>query len=390
MKKYFSPYTYVFIISFLYFVLLYLSSFIKGYGYFIDEFYYIACANNPAAGYVDHPPLAPLILALYKSVFGDSVYALRLLPSLASAATVFMAGVLAKESGGGKTAAAAASFCVMASPVFPVFGGFFSMNVFEPLLCAFVFLYLIRMIRDNEPRMWLRLGVLFGVLMMNKHTAGLCILFLVVSLLLTPQRKLLFNRYFIYCVIIAAVIFLPNVIWQARNGFPSLEFYSANVSGKNVAVPYTEFIMMQILSYGPFAFLVAAAGIYALVFRNKNYRALAYIFILTFLFFLLTKNSRFDRTAFSYIAVIPAGAVWLTDLIKRKRAVWVYPVAGAAMLAYSCILVPVFIPYFNYEKSAALTSFLGLNTEIERGNKPVLAQTLADRIGWEEKADIVG
>ncbi len=53
----------LYIISTLTFLLIYLSTFTKGYGYFIDEFYYIACANNPAFGYVDHPPLAPFVLS---------------------------------------------------------------------------------------------------------------------------------------------------------------------------------------------------------------------------------------------------------------------------------------------------------------------------------------
>lgn len=37
---------------------------LHGYGYFIDELYYIACARRLDFGYVDHPPLAPAILRL--------------------------------------------------------------------------------------------------------------------------------------------------------------------------------------------------------------------------------------------------------------------------------------------------------------------------------------
>lgn len=92
------------IISGLTFLLIYISTFIKGYGYFIDEFYYIACANNPAAGYVDHPPLAPLLLTMFQFVFGNSLYVIRIVPALAQSAAVFSTGLLAKEIGGGKFA----------------------------------------------------------------------------------------------------------------------------------------------------------------------------------------------------------------------------------------------------------------------------------------------
>ena len=74
------------IVSILAFLLMYLSSFVKGYGYFIDEFYYIACALHPAAGYVDHPPLAPLVLTVFQFFFGTSLLALRFLPALSQAA----------------------------------------------------------------------------------------------------------------------------------------------------------------------------------------------------------------------------------------------------------------------------------------------------------------
>ena len=73
---------YLYLISTITFLLIYLSTFNGSYGYFIDEFYYIACANNPAFGYVDHPPLAPLLLTVFQFLFGNSLYAIRILPAL--------------------------------------------------------------------------------------------------------------------------------------------------------------------------------------------------------------------------------------------------------------------------------------------------------------------
>lgn len=385
-----SQFTHLIIVSLAYFIVLFLSSFTNGYGYFIDEFYYIACANNPAAGYVDHPPLAPLILNVFTFVFGDSVYSIRFLASLASAGTVFMSGLLAKKLGGGKISQIIAALCVTASPVFPVFGGFYSMNVFEPLLCSFVFYYLAKMILENERKYWIHLGVIFGLLMMNKHTAALCILFVVLSLLFTEQRKLLVSKYFLYSAFIAFLIFLPNVIWQILNGFPSLEFYIANVTGKNVAVSYTEFVKMQILTYNPFLAPLFLAAAYSLIFKNRNFRIFGMIFLFTFVFFLITGNSRFDRTAFSYLCVIPAGAVLIENFVKKYKAWWIYPAAGFFVFAYALVAVPIFLPYLNYRNTAELTSLAGLNTEIEKGNRPLIAQTIADRIGWVEKVDMVG
>src|SRR4030095_4747240 len=70
------------------------------YGYFRDELYYIACARNLDFGYVDQPPLSILFLRLSESVLGDSLFAIRVLPALAAAATVAFTGAIARELGG--------------------------------------------------------------------------------------------------------------------------------------------------------------------------------------------------------------------------------------------------------------------------------------------------
>jgi hypothetical protein len=390
MGKFLSDNRHLLIISGINFILLYISVFTKGYGYFIDEFYYIACANNPAAGYVDHPPLAPLILAFYKFIFGDSLYSIRFLAAIAASATVFFAGILTRQLGGNKTAQTIASVCIMAAPIFPVIGGFYSMNVFEPFLCSIVFYYMIKMIKENNPKYWIHTGVLFGLLMLNKHTAGLCILFIFISMLCTEYRRYLFTKYFVCCIIISSLIFLPNIIWQMQNGFPSVEFYLTNVTRKNVPVPPIDFLIMQIFSYNPFIAPLWIAGLIFLIFRKKEYRILGFIFIFTFLFFLITKSSRFDRTAFAYMCVIPAGAVFFENLVSKKNIKWVYAVSGLFVIAFAFLVVPVLQPYLDYETSAKITKALGLNTEIERGNRPLLSQMLADRIGWQEKVDMVG
>jgi 4-amino-4-deoxy-L-arabinose transferase-like glycosyltransferase len=124
------------IISAISFLIIYISSFVKGYGFFIDEFYYIACANRPAMGYVDHPPLAPLLLTVFQFIFGSSIYAVRFLPALAASASGFMTGIITREIKGGTFAQCLAAAAFSASPIIITFGGFYSMNPFEPLLAA--------------------------------------------------------------------------------------------------------------------------------------------------------------------------------------------------------------------------------------------------------------
>ena len=101
------------------------------YPIFRDEFYYLACADHLAWGYVDHPPFSIAVLAAWRAVFGDSIVALRVLPSLAAAAIVLLTSGLAGALGGGGYARTLAAVAILAAPT--VFGttGFYSMNAFD-------------------------------------------------------------------------------------------------------------------------------------------------------------------------------------------------------------------------------------------------------------------
>ena len=58
-------------------------AFHDSYGYFRDELYYIACSKHLAFGYVDQPPFSIVLLAIVRWTLGDSLQAIRLLPSVA-------------------------------------------------------------------------------------------------------------------------------------------------------------------------------------------------------------------------------------------------------------------------------------------------------------------
>src|SRR6201982_4097742 len=103
------------------------------YGYFRDELYYIACARHLDFGYVDQPPFSILLLRLSELLLGNSLFAIRLLPALAGAATVALTGAIARELGGRGWAIAlscAGSLCALFNLAV---ANFFSMNAFEPL-----------------------------------------------------------------------------------------------------------------------------------------------------------------------------------------------------------------------------------------------------------------
>lgn len=396
IKKYFisdfiTENKFLFVISLINFLLVYLSSFVKAYGYFIDEFYYIACAFRPALGYVDHPPLAPLILTVYQSIFGTSLLALRILPALAETASVFFTGVLTKEIGGGRFAQCLAACTMAVSPVIVTFAGFYSMNAYEPFIAIVLLIYTVKMIKESNPKRWILLGIIMGLGLMNKHTFAVFIIALIFSLLISGKWKLVINRWFVIGAFITSLIVLPNIIWQIQNNYPSLEFYRNVTAHKNVYTPPLAFVINQIVDMSPSTFPVWFAGFLFLLFskKGKDFRFMAVLFIGLFLIMMFSGSSRPDRLAFAYPAVFVGGAFFFELFILKHKLRWLKVALIIFLYIGLAVTLPIILPYFSYKEVSAYTKFLGLNTELETGNKPPLPQILADRIGWEEKFNLV-
>jgi 4-amino-4-deoxy-L-arabinose transferase-like glycosyltransferase len=133
------------------------------YGYFRDELYYIACGRHLDFGYVDQPPLSILLLRLSQILFGDSLFAIRLLPALTGAATVGLTGLIARELGGRGWAIVLSCAATLCALFYLAVGNFFSMNAFEPLFWMGIVYLLVRIINGGSSTLWLWLGVLLGL-----------------------------------------------------------------------------------------------------------------------------------------------------------------------------------------------------------------------------------
>ena len=121
-------------------VIFMISCSIKSYGFFIDEVYFMACAKRLAFGYIDQPPLSIALLSVVQYHFGHNIYAIRFLPAASIAATVFMTGLIARRLGGNTRSMLLAGLAVMIMPVFILFGSFYSMNAYEPLIWSSIVL----------------------------------------------------------------------------------------------------------------------------------------------------------------------------------------------------------------------------------------------------------
>jgi 4-amino-4-deoxy-L-arabinose transferase-like glycosyltransferase len=362
----------------------------SAYGYFIDELYYLACARHLAAGYVDHPPLAPLMLAAVRMVFGESRLAIRMLPFLAGGATAWLGGWLARELGGGLFAMMLTALTIGLAPGLMALSGFYSMNAFEPLIWTFVVLLAVRLARSQDVRLWLPIGIAVGIGLENKHTLILYVAAVGAGILVTSTRRLLATRWFLVGGAAAAALILPNVLWQFANGWPSLEFYRNAQALKNAPTPPLRSIVAQILFMNPITAPIWMAGLFALLAgRWRGLRFIGWSALVLFALQIASQSSRPDRIAAVYPFLLAAGAVATEEYIRNRFARGALVTVAAASAA---ALLPIVTPLLPPPALATYMTRLGLQDRIaiERGKTSPIPQLLADRTGWESFVDDIG
>lgn len=365
------------------------TSFTPAYEYFIDELYYIACAKRLAFGYVDHPPLAPLLLRISGTLCGYSVTALRIVPALAGATVVILTGLMARDMGGKRQAQTLAALTSIASPLFLTFFSFYSVNALEVCFWTAALYAIIRIIKTGRSRVWLAFGLISGLALLTKHTYVLLGGAVVVALALSDQRGHLASRQFWQGALIAAAVLAPNIVWQIANGFPSLEFYRNAMLFKNIPTPPLEVLLTQIIVMNPIAFPIWTLGGWYLLFHadGKRYRLLGIAFLILFAALIVSQSSRPDRVSGIYPVAIAAGCIVLERLLEGRRR-WIVTALGAALVAAALALAPLSIPVLSPQTTADYAAATGLFKPMERGagKASVLPQLLADRIGWEHFA----
>ncbi|HEY0783520.1 MAG TPA: glycosyltransferase family 39 protein, partial [Thermoanaerobaculia bacterium] len=249
-----------------------------GYGYFRDELYYLACTEHLAAGYVDHPALSIVVLWLVRHTLGTSLLALRLVPTLAGAATVALVGAMARQMGGGRLAQALAMTGALVAGSFLSLDFFYSMNALDLLLWAWAAYLIVRLCETGGEgaRLWLLLGLALGLGLANKISVLWLGAGLATGLVVLPERRWLKTLGPWLASTLALLGGLPYLLWNAANGWPTREFIHNATTQKMVAVSFVAFVRGQIESMNPFTLPLWLAGLAFLFFQplGKRFRLL--------------------------------------------------------------------------------------------------------------------
>jgi len=364
--------------------LLHLFTSVRHYGYFRDELYYLDLARHLDWGYVDCAPL----IAIYAKVallMGGSLAALRVIPALTGTALVALTIFLARELGGDRYAQLLAGLAVLLCPAFLVMDSLMTMNAFEPLFWMGCLLVVARILRTGNSRLWLWFGVLAGFGLENKHSTLSFGFAVAVALLLTHHRGELTRPWIWIAFAIALALFLPNIIWQIRHHFPTIEdLGNVRRSGKNVVLGPVAFIKQQILVMGPILLFVWLPGLVWLL-RKRMWRVLG----LTVVIFsvLMEISHAKDYYLFPIYPVLFAGGALAIEEWLTNKAAWTRAALTAAIVILSLPLVPMATWMLSPEHLLAYQSAIGIKpAKQEVHHESLLIQPVADQFGWPEMA----
>ncbi|HET9252817.1 MAG TPA: glycosyltransferase family 39 protein, partial [Candidatus Eisenbacteria bacterium] len=365
---------------------------IHQYGYFRDELYYLASTEHLAWGYVDHPPLSIAVLAVIRAVLGDSLLAIRIVPALAGAATVFLTGALAWRLGGGAFVQSLAALCALLAPQYLGTNHFYSMNSLDLLLWTMAIWFLLDALGTARPRAWMALGLTLGLALLNKISAMWLGGGIVLALLLTPYRRVLLTLWPALAALVAALVFLPHVLWQVQEGWPTLEFMRNATALKMTDTPPLDFLREQLLTMNPGTAPIWIVGLLAglLGLHGPRGRVLAWIYVGVLVLLLVAGRSRASYLAVAYPMLFAMGASSAERVAARARMGWVRPATMTIIILAGLPLVPLALPVLPVETYVRYQETLGLEPDTdERQEMGALPQHFADMFGWEEKAALV-
>ena len=357
------------------------------YGYFRDELYFIVCGRHPAWGYTDQPPLTPLLAAASEAVF-HSLRGLRLVPAIASAATVALTVSTARMLGGGLYACWLAGLSVLAGGVLQLCGVLMITDTLQPLAWLACGVCIVRAEQDEEPRWWLAAGAIAGIAFLAKYT---------VASTLAPSPWVCLQRPSVACSC-AGSHGRPSSsprrsrrptssgrrrtigrswptppCWRRIRTSRSLLSHSCRRRSSRSGLP-----LLRSGSRGS-RLLLSGRG-----FAHLRWVAVSWVVLIAAA---VAGRGRPYYLAGAYPLLMAGGATaleaWLPRLLKGAFA--------AVVLAAGVFTAPLFLPVLPIESFIAYQHALGLTPSTgERLKLGVLPQYYADMFGWPQLAEAVG
>jgi hypothetical protein len=307
-----------------------------------DEAYYWMYSNYLAWGYFDHPPMIALMIKAGYLIFHNEL-GVRFLIVLSQLAALLIIWFLTdKEQKQKKESILLFIMLVMILPVFNIYG-FIATPDAPLLLFSAVFLLAYKRVLDDEN--WpntILLGLSMAGLMYSKYHGGLLIILVVFS-----NLKLFRSSRFYIASFLSMILFLPHVVWQYSNGFPSFKYHLIErVSGFDFSnIP--EYILNLLVIHNPFVLPICIWLIFKSRVKNKFERALYFIIAGFITFFFIASFRYHIEPQWTALICIPLIIILVNNFDS-------YPGIGRYIKRVTIIIFPVLL----FARSAFMFDFL--------------------------------
>ncbi len=304
------------------------------YGYHRDELYFLAAGRRLDWGYVDQPPLTPLLTRGMSVLVGDSLIGARTLPALLAVATVLVAALISREVGGGRAEQLLTVGATAISAMVLISGHWLSTTTVDLLVWTLLCWLMIRTIRTGGGPVWLWVGLVAGIGLQNKTLVLVLLAALVAGLLLAGPRRVFRDPWLWGAAGLALLIWAPNLIWQATHGWPQLELSAAIAAGSSgSSQPWWLFLPFQVVLVSPGLLPVWLAGLVVLLRSAalRPYRFLAVAYLVLVVVFLFTGGKPYYITGL-YPALLAVGSLPTMRWVRAGRGRWRPVLLGLAFV----------------------------------------------------------
>src|ERR1700682_5208708 len=338
-------------------------------GFHTDELYYLACGRHPALGYVDFPPLVPLLARLETGLLGVSPWTLRVLPSLLGGFLVALSGLYVRRLGGSLMIQGIALLAAIAAPFLLGSNWVFQTVTFDQVTWMVALYWFLCLVVDRRSRYWIYLGITLGIGLEVKYTIVGLILGIGIAVLLTPSLRIqLRTKYPWIAAALALLIWAPNLAWQVVEGFPTLT-YLANHRGGGGPVTY----LIQFGVYFFFLLPLWLAGMISL-FRNRLLRPIAIASAVPLLLFLFVGKSYYG--AGTIPIALAQGLMGISRIERPKLRSGLQIAAIVASVVEFVVFFFLVVPVTPPDRIHA--------TRLDTVN-----EVFADSVGWDDVASQV-
>jgi Dolichyl-phosphate-mannose-protein mannosyltransferase len=312
------------------------------YGYVRDELYFLAAGQHLAFGYVDQPPITPLLARLGAIIGGNTVIGLRLIPALIMGAIVVLTAAMSRRLGacraGQLLAALASATCA------EYLGAAHELTTTTPdfLFWAVTLYLIVRLLESRDPRWWLAIGLCVGVASEAKWNIGFLVAALTADFVVTDARLLLRSRYVLAGCALAAALAAPDLIWQAVHGWPALQVFQ--VLQQQAGHNRVTYWIAQIVFTG---FALTPVWVTGLIWtlrdpQARRFRPVAIgCAIVIVAQFVLGGKPYYSGGAYTFLlaaGAVPIGARLAGDAARSRRRM------ARALLTSAAIALPVALP----------------------------------------------